>query len=85
MRRPYTDAFVLVLCSTGRAMVCQRRSAALQIGNYDVLGRLGAGGMGTVFKARHRRMRRVVALKVLSSNLAKDESFVTWRKYKTRV
>ena len=38
----------------------------LVIGNYTVLGRLGAGGMGTVFKARHRSMKRVVALKILS-------------------
>ena len=28
--------------------------------------------MGTVFKARHRRMKRIVALKVLSRSLAKD-------------
>lgn len=34
-------------------------------GDYVVLGRIGAGGMGQVFKARHRRMDRIVALKVL--------------------
>ena len=50
--------------------------AELRIGNYDVLGRLGAGGMGAVFKARHRRMKRVVALKVLSRELVKDDTFV---------
>ncbi len=44
----------------------ERRFAEVLIGNYEVLDRLGAGGMGTVFKARHRRMKRVVALKVLS-------------------
>ncbi len=38
----------------------------LHIGNYDVLDRLGSGGMGTVFKTRHRRMKRTVAIKVLS-------------------
>ncbi len=48
----------------------------LRVGNYDVLDRLGAGGMGTVFKARHRRMKRVVALKVLSADLCLDASFV---------
>jgi serine/threonine protein kinase/CheY-like chemotaxis protein len=56
--------------------VCNRRFADLRIGNYDVLDRLGAGGMGTVFKARHRRMKRVVALKVLSHKLANDETFL---------
>jgi serine/threonine protein kinase len=42
------------------------RMRQLFIGNYTIQSRLGAGGMGTVFKARHRSMKRVVALKVLS-------------------
>jgi CheY-like chemotaxis protein/tRNA A-37 threonylcarbamoyl transferase component Bud32 len=54
----------------------QGRATELRVGNYDILDRLGAGGMGTVFKARHRRMKRVVALKVLSTALCKDEAFV---------
>src|SRR5262249_15476333 len=36
---------------------------------YDIEEVLGAGGMGTVFKARHRLMRRWVALKVVSPAL----------------
>src|SRR6476661_8594295 len=56
--------------------VLARRFGDLRVGNYDVLDRLGAGGMGTVFKARHRRMKRVVALKVLAANLSKNPLFV---------
>jgi serine/threonine protein kinase len=56
--------------------VFEGKAGELRVGNYVVLDRLGAGGMGTVFKARHRRMKRVVALKVLTSNLTKDETFV---------
>jgi tRNA A-37 threonylcarbamoyl transferase component Bud32 len=41
----------------------------LVLGNYTVLDQLGSGGMGTVYKARHRRMKRIVALKVLSPRL----------------
>jgi serine/threonine protein kinase len=48
----------------------------LVLGNYDVLQRLGAGGMGTVFKARHRRMKRIVAIKVLAGAVAKDPKFL---------
>jgi tetratricopeptide (TPR) repeat protein len=36
------------------------------VGEYELLGPLGAGGMGEIFKARHRRLGKVVALKLLS-------------------
>jgi serine/threonine-protein kinase len=55
--------------------VLDRRFADLRMGNYDILDRLGAGGMGTVYKARHRRMKRVVALKVLSKEVAGKAEF----------
>ncbi len=32
---------------------------------YIILDRVGAGGMGVVLKAQHRRMKRIVAIKVL--------------------
>jgi response regulator RpfG family c-di-GMP phosphodiesterase len=44
----------------------------LIFGNYRVLERLGAGGMGIVFKAEHVDLRRTVALKVISSSSADD-------------
>jgi serine/threonine protein kinase len=56
--------------------VRERRFDGLVVGNYQVLDRLGQGGMGTVYKARHRRMRRVVAIKILSRDVAKSENFV---------
>jgi eukaryotic-like serine/threonine-protein kinase len=42
----------------------------LVLGNYVILSKLGAGGMGTVYQARHRRMNRLVALKVLPQALS---------------
>jgi serine/threonine-protein kinase len=45
--------------------VYQGKPKGLTLGNYVVLDKIGAGGMGMVFKAEHRRMKRVVAVKVL--------------------
>jgi serine/threonine-protein kinase len=64
------------LTSFQAAAVSERRFEELVIGNYQVLDRLGAGGMGTVYKARHRRMKRVVAIKVLSRRVGQSERFV---------
>ena len=51
------------------------RAKTLVLGNYVLLDKLGQGGMGAVYKALHRRMKRLVALKVLSPDLTRtDES-----------
>ena len=41
-------------------------SAPNHIGQYQLLSRLGVGGMGMVFKAQHTRLNKTVALKILS-------------------
>ncbi|WP_298868785.1 bifunctional serine/threonine-protein kinase/formylglycine-generating enzyme family protein, partial [uncultured Gimesia sp.] len=41
----------------------------IQIGDYLILEPIGSGGMGTVYKAIHQRMKRIVALKVIRSDL----------------
>ena len=46
------------------------------IGGHRLLSKLGQGGMGTVYKAVQLSMDRIVALKVMRSELAKDQGFV---------
>ncbi len=41
-----------------------------RLGPYEILGPLGAGGMGEVYRARDTRLERDVAIKVLPQNLA---------------
>ena len=45
--------------------VYQGKTKGLVFGEYTVLDLIGEGGMGVVFKARHRRMNRLVAVKML--------------------
>ena len=39
--------------------------AGTKLGPYEVLGALGAGGMGEVYRARDTRLDRTVAIKIL--------------------
>jgi predicted esterase/predicted Ser/Thr protein kinase len=45
-------------------------AAGTQLGSYEILASLGAGGMGEVYRARHLKLGREAAIKVLPSEVA---------------
>jgi CheY-like chemotaxis protein len=47
-----------------------------QLGQYHVIERLGQGGMGTVYRAKHLLLKRMVALKVLRPEHTRDPQAV---------
>jgi serine/threonine protein kinase/WD40 repeat protein len=68
LRREWLTRFQINQVAVGRGK-------ELIVGPYVVLDRLGEGGMGQVFKARHQHMQRVVALKLIrKEKLANEEA-----------
>jgi serine/threonine protein kinase/Tol biopolymer transport system component len=51
-------------------------SVGTRVGPYEVVGKLGAGGMGEVYRAHDTKLNRDVALKVLPDRLAGDAELV---------
>src|SRR5215470_11615565 len=45
-----------------------------KLSHYEILAKLGEGGMGVVYKARDLRLDRFVSIKVLRAEQLKDES-----------
>src|SRR5439155_23578380 len=65
---------------TGRLGVCAKcllceDPEATSIGGLDLEEEIGGGGMGTVFRARHRRLGRTVAVKFLPEELSDNPEF----------
>ncbi|MCX6910358.1 MAG: serine/threonine protein kinase, partial [Verrucomicrobia bacterium] len=47
------------------------------IAGCEIISELGHGGMGAVYKARQSSLNRLVAVKVMSAQLADDADYIT--------
>ncbi len=57
------------------------RAGAIISDRYEILGRIGTGGMADVYKAVDQKLNRFVAIKVLKSEFREDETFL--KKFQT--
>jgi serine/threonine-protein kinase len=58
------------------AEIASGEKSVEQIPGYQLLGRIGSGGMGVVYKARQLRMDRLVAIKMLKPKLSNNARYV---------
>jgi len=59
-------------CSKGAPQTQMELNIGKRLGPYEIISRLGAGGMGEVYRARDSRLDRIVAVKILSSHLSQN-------------
>lgn len=75
-QEPDVEALVRKLVQEGKLTkfqainLYQGRGKGLILGEYLILDKIGAGAMGKVYKAKHRRMHRIVAVKVLPPHVS---------------
>ncbi|MDX1947075.1 MAG: serine/threonine-protein kinase, partial [Pirellulaceae bacterium] len=76
------ESFAKLLVANGKLTAFQAQELLsgsqlpLVLDDYVLLAKIGAGGMGQVFKARHRRMKRLAAVKLLPPSLMRDEAAI---------
>jgi serine/threonine protein kinase len=58
------------------AVSSSNRQVLKELGGFELIEKVGQGGMGSVFKARQKSLDRIVALKVLPASIAKNATFI---------
>lgn len=53
------------------------KAGVVLAGRYEIVGRIGSGGMADVYKAMDRKLNRYVAVKVMKPEFQSDSTFIS--------
>lgn len=59
----------------------EQASEAQRLGSYDLVERIGGGGMGEVWRARHQRLARPAAVKLINPSMLGDDPTAARRRF----
>lgn len=72
---------ITIVGTSAMAMVVwglqERMRAAMKLGQYTLSEKIGEGGMGVVYRAKHALLRRPTAVKVLAASKEADQALIT--------
>ncbi len=71
---------VLLAATLWIQILRRQRDEARQLGSYELLEKIAEGGMASVWRARHRLLKRPVAIKLLALRFANDEGLARFER-----
>src|SRR5262245_42181009 len=75
-RRAQAGSFLETRSPQAEAVTLRKTLLGRQLGHFEIVSLLGAGGMGQVYRGRDTRLNRDVAIKVLPEEFTSDREFV---------
>ncbi|HYK01164.1 MAG TPA: serine/threonine-protein kinase [Thermoanaerobaculia bacterium] len=73
-KQPIDDSYDMCPHCSERVTAFQRTySTRLLDGKYQIIDRLGVGGMGEIFKVRHIHLNELRVIKIMRANIAQDD------------